>query len=360
MKNWKKIIGWFLAAAVVVGVVAFNMHQQQTGSAKRKVYAILPLSGNMAELGNSMKDIAVEWQKAHPNALFDIQYIDNQTRSDVALSSFNQSTIYDDNPIVFTALSSISNVLSPIVKQKNGFAFGICTLPLKENVGSYQRVSNGVDDYMPELVEYLKKVPSLAVVLTEDDYGVLASTELINRYTENGGKITNKIELDTKQKDVRIEVEKILRNNPAGVAVLGLPTLGYINTFRELRIQGYKGVIITDYTLALPYVQRAIDPYMEKDFLAVLKPIKERENEIMPAVQNVKTTFHHVPAEVWDTLDLIQYTLEHNLPFTQETYTKMGKWKGVAGDVIFPGNGDSLYPFIMVQYKNGQFVPVAE
>ena len=99
---------------------------------------------------------------------------------------------------------------------------------------------------------------------------------------------------------------------------------------------------------------------MEDDFLAVLKPIKERENEIMPAVQNAKTTFHHVPAEVWDTLDLIQYTLEHNLPFTQETYTKMGKWKGVAGDVIFPGNGDSLYPFIMVQYKNGQFVPVEE
>ena len=67
---------------------------------------------------------------------------------------------------------------------------------------------------------------------------------------------------------------------------------------------------------------------------------------------------HHGAASACHTLDLIQYTLEHNLPFTQETYTKMGKWKGVAGDVIFPGNGDSLYPFIMVQYKNGQFVPV--
>jgi len=65
-----------------------------------------------------------------------------------------------------------------------------------------------------------------------------------------------------------------------------------------------------------------------------------------------------MPFQMFDTLNLIKYTMENNLSLNQETYTKMGKWKGVAGDVIFPGNGDSLYPFVLVQYKNGEFIPI--
>ena len=55
--NWKKVIGWAVAAAVVVGVVGFNMHQQQAlqNSDKKIVYAILPLSGQIAQYGKDMQ-----------------------------------------------------------------------------------------------------------------------------------------------------------------------------------------------------------------------------------------------------------------------------------------------------------------
>ena len=54
--NWKKIIGWVLAVAVVVEVVAFNMHQQQSNTTgKRKVYAIVQLTGPIAEAGKHVK-----------------------------------------------------------------------------------------------------------------------------------------------------------------------------------------------------------------------------------------------------------------------------------------------------------------
>ena len=360
--RWKSIIGYVIAVLVIAGVVFFNVQNQKAiqNSDKKNVYAILPLTGSMAESGNATKDILVQWEKRHPNALFNIRYIDSQSRPDVAISAFKQATLYDDNPVVLTMLSLIANVLSPIIKQKNGFAFGTSTLPLKENIGTYQRVSNSIDDYMPQLVKYLKRTSSLAIVHTEEDYGVLASKELSNRYTEIGGKVTNKIGLDMQQKDVRIEIEKILQNNPDAVAILGLPTLGYINTIKELKIRGYSGLILGDYSLALPYVHKALDGYMEDNYFFILNLLPEHEKEITSVVKEANTVFYHIPAENWDTLDLIQYTLEHNLPFNQETYTKMGKWNGVAGDVIFPGKGESLYPFVMVQYKNGQFVPVED
>ena len=170
--NWKSIVGWGIAA-LVAGFIVYNNMQEQKAlqeSGKRNVYAVLPLTGILAETGKAIKDIIVEWEKQHPTALFNIQYIDTQSRPDIAVSAFYQATLYDESPIVFGAISSVGNALSPILKEKKGFGFGTNTLPLKQNLGSYQRVSNSIDDYMPPFIEYLKKLPTLAVVYTEDDF----------------------------------------------------------------------------------------------------------------------------------------------------------------------------------------------
>ena len=57
MKNWKKIIGWVLAAAVVVGVVVFNMHQQHANNSQQNVYVVLPLTGGLASVGDEYKKV---------------------------------------------------------------------------------------------------------------------------------------------------------------------------------------------------------------------------------------------------------------------------------------------------------------
>ena len=58
-------------------------------------------------------------------------------------------------------------------------------------------------------------------------------------------------------------------------------------------------------------------------------------------------------------MDLIKYTFDNNLPFIQETYTKMGKWDGVSGTVKL-NNGDSFYSYIVAKIKDGKFTPVEE
>jgi hypothetical protein len=56
-----------------------------------------------------------------------------------------------------------------------------------------------------------------------------------------------------------------------------------------------------------------------------------------------------------DALNLIKYTIENDLLFTQDTYQKMEKWKGVAGDVVFSKDGNSAYPFHVVRFQDGGF-----
>ena len=50
--------------------------------------------------------------------------------------------------------------------------------------------------------------------------------------------------------------------------------------------------------------------------------------------------------------------MENNLPFTQETYEKIKNWTGVSGSIKFLPNGDTAYPYVLVEHQDGKFVPV--
>ena len=129
---------------------------------------------------------------------------------------------------------------------------------------------------------------------------------------------------------------------------------------KSLKEQGYQGKIIADYAFSNPHVPKILGKDAE-DIITVTTitdtnaKLSEKQQQIKQNLEKNGLRGYILPIQIWDTLDLIQHTLENNLPFQQETYTKMSKWSGVAGDVLFPGNGHSLYPFVLVQYKNGGF-----
>ena len=120
--NWKSIVGWGIAALVAGFIVYNNMQEQkaQQESGKRNVYAVLPLTGAFAEFGkNIQKDIEVF--KKDKNYSFDVKYIDSEAKPDKAITAIQQATLYDDNPIVLSAFSTVAVALAPFIEQKNGF-----------------------------------------------------------------------------------------------------------------------------------------------------------------------------------------------------------------------------------------------
>ena len=58
--NWKKVIGWGVAALVVIGVVGNNIYQHREQKGDKpviKIGAILPLTGVVAQGGQTYKNL---------------------------------------------------------------------------------------------------------------------------------------------------------------------------------------------------------------------------------------------------------------------------------------------------------------
>ena len=127
--NWKSIVGWGVAIAVIFGIVGYNAYQDnvKTTTGKRKVYTIVQLTGPIAEAGKHVKAAMDSWLEMHPNASFDLVYVDNESKPDKAVTGIQQKAINDDHPITITVGSIFANVIFPVMKDRNGFNFSIIT-----------------------------------------------------------------------------------------------------------------------------------------------------------------------------------------------------------------------------------------
>ena len=364
--NWKKVIGWAVAAAVVVGIVGFNMHQQQAlqNSDKKVVYAILPLSGQIAQYGKDMQK-TMEVYVRQNNLPIQLKFLDSAGVSATAISAFQQATAYDNNPIVISLPSHISSALAPIVETKGGFLFGIATLTISTDSKSFQRMSRCAKDEIQPITDYVKKnFKNIAVAYTQDDHGQKDYTSLKDELKGSDVNIIEEIILTAAERDVKNEATKLIAAKPEAVIVLGQAVQSYLNMIRELKRQDYKGQIIAECSFTNPPTFNALEGYTEDVISSAMSveidiPQPEKVKELRKKLETFGVPTYFLTVEAIDTLDLISYTIRNNLPFAQKTYEDMKKWKGVSGDVIFTGNGDaSVSSYRLARVKNGKPVPV--
>ena len=363
--NWKKIIGWVLAAAVVVGVVAFNMHQQQVlqNTGKRNVYVVLPLTGVQAQHGKDVKKIMEIYHK-EKNHDFNLIYIDSESSPSKAISAIEQATLNEKNPIVISAVTAISTALAPIVERKNGFLFAIATVSMDTKAKSFLKFSGSVKDIMTPLIDYLNKnVKTVSIAYIDDEYG-LQELRLLQKKLSNV-EIKKEVPIPAQTMDIRIETLSLMSSNPEAILILGIPTAGYMNLIKELKIQGYKGKISPDTSLSLTHILKRVGEDSEGLVIPVMDLMLEKKQSdnvvlLKKKLQENNLVLYHTLILSLDVLDLIQYTLKNNLPFSQDTYAEMGKWQGFSGEIPMYPHGDVEIPYQLGIIKNGKFYPVTE
>ena len=350
-KSQKGLFRWVIAIviAVILGVVGYNAYhtRQQNITGKPKVYAILPLSGSVADLGQRIKSYMTIYTDNKDNVPFEVVYLDDESKPDKAVSVFQQLALSEEKPIVVSAFSFISRILIPMVEKEGGFTFALTTIE-GEKLGissGYQRIASGIYDGTA-IIEYAKRFNTVSIINMEDDFGIAGKDQFIKEYQAEGRKILNTVSLPLRSFDVRNEVQKIIENPPEAVFLSGTVTLAYINAIRILRENGYQGKIIANHSLSDPYTYRGLGNQSEgiiaQTVPADVKGIGVQDNKLLEVLKQENIPAFFLPIQVFDMMDLIKYTFDNNLPFSQDTYTQLGEWKGVSGPVKLK-NGDSFY-----------------
>ena len=363
MKNWKKVVGWVLAAAVVVGVVGFNAYksQERATTGKQKVYAVLPLTGNVAFVGQKIQK-SIEFIMQKENYPFEVVFVDSESNPTKGLTALQSAAVPQDKPIALSFMSSVSSVILPYIDQKNGFLFTISTKSVTADSDSFLHMDCPLSDIINPLVRHVaQSYRRIDIVYLMEDYGLAEKNFLVSELKKNGFNNIQEWSIPFNVSDPKNEVTKLLSTNPEAVIILGNPTLGYINLFKALHLQDFKGDVLAA-ELADPTLLEMLQSHAEGTIAVV--PVLNTDEQLSDGERKLKQeidaigikTNYNIPTQTWDALNLIKYTIENKLPFDRKTYENLKDWKNVAGNInSFNKEQNKGCSLRLTRYQNGVF-----
>lgn len=207
MKNKKIIIGVLVLILIVVGAISYSNDDKPAVNNKIKVGVVLPLSGQYASFGESVKNSMEMSLQDLQNKDIELVFEDGQYNSAKALSAYSKLQSIDNVDIVIGLDSPTLEVIKPKINQ---------TDELMITVGNESTVEkDNVFEVIPWATELFKvlgkevsgKYKKIAVVYGADSQLFMTNKNLMIQGMSNQDYIEVAVSSNS---DVRTEVSKML------------------------------------------------------------------------------------------------------------------------------------------------------
>ena len=363
MKNWKKILGWCVAAIALCSVVYTNIQNQKAlqNTGKKNVYAVLPLTGMYASAGKEMKELLSAYMAERPDSNIQIIQIDSQCNATKAITSTQQATLNEEHPIILTSETASVNGLMPMLKEKDGFMviFGGIAYPKEYN--NFQRITYGAKDAVLPQVQYMKKrnLNDTVLLYSFNDYGNIVASAFRDEYTKAGGKILEEFSFVPSEPDIRIMILKVLSHNPSSIFIGSVYCIALQNIVKELRAQGYQGKILADPLFSQPYFLRQMGENV-KDVVFLSPDYSNDTQSLSGRVINNFIQNQGIEPSVFavSLLDAIQAIDEISLnKWDISRNTFVNELKQINSAKFIDG-GNTEYDFKLSTFKDGKIIPI--
>ena len=361
--NWKKVIGWGVAALVVIGVVGFNAWQNEKGSENTyTIHTLMPLSGPFSVYATDYKKgLALAQQeidKRYGKGKVKIELEDSQGNPQTAVNIYQQKIAGHKNKGMILVYSSTAKAIEPLMDGSQISSVIAATLPgvAKPEKHLYQ-ITLTLKDMLASIHEYIGKkgVKTASVIYINDDYGAEGLRQFKAGFEKLGGRIIDEIPYNVTQSDLRLQILKAFENNPEMFWVIGYGSNSY-TILNQLVSLGYKGLIMTDYSYAWPGFYRQ-NPELAKHILTVTSIETE----------NFKKNYKPLGMDVISMAHLYDSALvmaDAYIKFNGDTQ-KMGDYinnikdyDGTLGVWTMRPTGDIYLPTQVGRWENGELVPV--
>lgn len=229
--------------------------------------AVLPLTGDLAKLGESGKNgllLAQEYINSKENKKIKIILEDGQGKPVTSINALNKLIATNDSISIFSIVSPVDLSILPIQKKSKFLFISHSTHPKLSGVNDLVfRHSTTAMQESVYIANYLKEESGVAVVYSNDDYGIAFSQQIsilrpewkqisFNKEETNFSTLTNKINAFNKNKIVLCSAGKntasIIRklrekNNNCEI----ITTLGYKSSGADLLNIGDKNITMIDF-----------------------------------------------------------------------------------------------------------------
>lgn len=263
MGNLKKQTLIFTALALLIIVSSIFTLQ---GCAKKekviKIGAILPLTGNAAEFGESNRSGILIW-KEETSLKCELSFYDSKNDPKTAVSIYHQFVAPKNISIIIGCMSSVCNALKPLIIKDNKALFAIAAAPgLTEDNNNIIKFIPTPENQAKEILHFLStkniEYDKICLLYINDDFG-LGFLKEFEKLTQNTIK---KVSFSKEKADIRSVITKTLSFKPAAVVLIGYGSiLG--NLIKSLKENKFKGIIIGSFEIAYPKVVNTAGEAME-------------------------------------------------------------------------------------------------
>ena len=367
--NWKKIIGWVLATAVVVGVVAFNIHQQQKEEKSDKpivkIGVTLPLTGSMARLGQQAKKaMELRVSEVTKNSKFDYKLIfeDDQLQSSKEFTNAQKLINFSNVDVMISGFAGAGAAISNLAKEKQVVFWNF-------------QWTDEIAKSSPFSFTYNQMPNEVAKVWLDTAYQKgHRKIAIINNETHAGGEYLIN-ELKNKLQDY---------SNMEIVAIERVPLFGSDLRTTLLKMNSKRPDIYLSLLLN-PTIDEFAKKMKEQDINTPISSINRfehsKEKELFENNwgiggsnynQNIiekyskrysGETMEEMAQYVYDVMDIIIQAYEKNNTKPDgkklsDTLLQMKNYNGGLGTTRLDSDGIFYVPLIVGEIKNGQFVPI--
>jgi len=364
----KKITISLIILAVIVAGIAIYFTQKPKEPETIKIGAILPLTGNLAVIGEPEKNaILMAQNTSKEKTKLKIFIEDNKGDPKEAVNIVNKLHFIERIKIFVVSPSAAILSVIPVIQKFDGILFAITSMP---NIGDGQYVFHicpNSKQEMIQLCEWLNKkgVSQIAFVYPNNDLGQIIYKTFSDEFK---GKIVFAEAYQPGTKDYRSIITKV-KNQVGNIELIsfqGYP--GDIPIFiKQAREIGIKAQFITSMATTWPETIKNLSSMNESPIFMVPTVMIEEFQSV--ETRNFVKQFFDKNKEYpnWDayysfeTISIIKKFSESPNQLNVDelrSFLKNKTYKGIIGEIRFNSNGEIFVPFVPATILKGKIVPV--
>ncbi len=359
MKNKKIIIAVVVLILIVVGAVSYSNGNKPVTNNKIKVGVVIPLSGQYASFGESVKNSMEMSLKDLQNNNIEIIFEDGQFDSAKGLSAYNKLQSVDNVDIVVGLDSPTLEVLKPKINQTDELMLTVGNESTVEKDNVFEVIPWATELFKTLGKEVSGKYKKVAIVYASDSQLFMTNKNMMIQGLSNQEYIEVPVSSNS---DVRTEVSKMLDQGVDSYTVfLGVDQgVKFINEVNK-QSKGVKPQIICDGNIEL-----SIGDYLKKGltnsaFEGCLSTMIA-DNTSKDYLQRYKAAYNSEPNFLgvygYDAVQVIGKVLAgKDKKDWKATLEKDGlSIEGMSGKITFDKTGSRTLVSELHIFKDGKFV----
>lgn len=246
----KKII-WAAIIVIIIVIIGANIHRSGTSVTAKtyKIGVILPLTGEASVSGEKLlQGIELAKKELDPSK-FTFVIEDDHTKTNDAVTAAKKLLEVDKVDVLMGLYIPEAVVaVSPLAKEKGVtiFSASFCSDSFKglDNVFcGYPSALDQLRTVIPEIVK--NKIKNVALVNTNDDFGLSSRDSMVSLGTEGGYSIALNELVPFKSRDLKTPADKVIASKADAVFMASGDPAQALTLMKLLNERGYKGMRVT-------------------------------------------------------------------------------------------------------------------